>query len=49
MSQRNGEKSRYQINRKRKMLRRVKTRALVAGATDAAAAEKPAPTRRAKG
>jgi hypothetical protein len=49
MSQRNGEKSRYQINRKRKMLRRVKTRALVAGAPGAAAAEKPAPTRRAKG
>jgi hypothetical protein len=48
MSQRNGEKSRYQINRKRKMLRRVKTRALVAGVADAAA-EKPAPTRRAKG
>lgn len=32
MSKLNGEKSRHQINRKRKMLRRVKIRALVAAA-----------------
>ena len=47
MSQKNGEKSRHAINRKRKVLRRVKIRALVANATGAT--EKPAPTRRAKG
>ena len=28
MSAKNGDKSRYQINRKRRVLRRVKTRAL---------------------
>jgi hypothetical protein len=34
LSQRNGEKSRFQINRKRTLLRRAKIRALVAaGAT----------------
>ena len=34
MSQRNGEKSRFQINRKRTLLRRAKIRAIVAaGAT----------------
>jgi hypothetical protein len=38
MSRLNGEKSRYQINRKRKVLRRVKIRALVAGAGTAAGA-----------
>ena len=32
MSRLNGEKSRYEINRKRKVLRRVKIRALVAAA-----------------
>jgi hypothetical protein len=32
MSERNGEKSRFQINRKRGVLRRAKIRALVAGA-----------------
>jgi hypothetical protein len=30
MSQRNGEKSRFQINRKRTLLRRAKIRAIVA-------------------
>ena len=30
MSQKNGDKSRYQINRKRTVLRRAKIRALVA-------------------
>lgn len=51
MSQRNGEKSRFQINRKRTVLRRAKIRALMAaGAGTAGAAEKPAaPKRRAKG
>ncbi len=38
MSQKNGDKSRYQINRKRAVLRRAKIRALVAagqiGASD---------------
>lgn len=32
MSERNGEKSRFQINRKRAVLRRAKIRAIVAGA-----------------
>jgi hypothetical protein len=32
MSAKNGEKSRFQINRKRAVLRRAKIRALVAGA-----------------
>ncbi|HET7218088.1 MAG TPA: hypothetical protein VFJ02_08565 [Vicinamibacterales bacterium] len=40
MSERNGEKSRFQINRKRAVLRRAKIRALVAGA--GTAAKKPA-------
>ena len=31
MSERNGEKSRFQINRKRTVLRRAKIRAMVAG------------------
>ncbi len=48
MSQRNGDKSRFQINRKRTVLRRAKIRALVAagsvGAADgpAKAAKRPA-------
>ena len=33
MSQRNGDKSRFQINRKRVVLRRAKIRALVAAAS----------------
>jgi hypothetical protein len=33
MSQKNGDKSRFQINRKRGVLRRAKTRALVAAGT----------------
>ena len=37
MSQRNGDKSRFQINRKRAVLRRAKIRALVAAASAAAA------------
>lgn len=51
MSQKNGEKSRFQINRKRAVLRRAKIRSLVAaGAGAAGGAEKPAaPKRRAKG
>ncbi len=35
MSERNGEKSRFQINRKRAVLRRVKTRELAAGGSTA--------------
>jgi hypothetical protein len=35
MSQRNGEKSRFQINRKRTVLRRAKIRAMVAEANPA--------------
>lgn len=38
MSRLNGEKSRYEINRKRKVLRRVKIRALVAGTAAGTAA-----------
>ena len=34
MSERNGEKSRFQINRKRTVLRRAKIRALVAASGD---------------
>ena len=41
MSERNGEKSRFQINRKRTLLRRAKIRAMVA-AGSAGAAEGPA-------
>jgi hypothetical protein len=40
MSERNGEKSRFQINRKRTVLRRAKIRALVAAG--AAAEKRPA-------
>ena len=35
MSQRNGEKSRFQINRKRTLLRRAKIRAIVAAGAPA--------------
>ena len=35
MSERNGEKSRYQINRKRTVLRRAKLRAMVAAGSSA--------------
>jgi hypothetical protein len=43
MSERNGEKSRFQINRKRTVLRRAKIRALVAtGAAGASAEKRPA-------
>jgi hypothetical protein len=50
MSRLNGEKSRYEINRKRKVLRRVKIRALVAAAgTAAGAAEGTAKGKREKG
>jgi hypothetical protein len=35
MSQKNGDKSRYQINRKRAVLRRAKMRALAAGQVNA--------------
>ena len=53
MSQRNGDKSRFQINRKRVVLRRAKIRALVAaasaapaqGATDSSGAEAPGEAR----
>jgi hypothetical protein len=50
MSQRNGEKSRFQINRKRRVLQRVKIREMVAAA-GAAGGKQPAPAkaRRAKG
>ena len=41
MSQRNGDKSRFQINRKRTVLRRAKIRAMVA-AGSAGSAEGPA-------
>ena len=41
MSQKNGDKSRYQINRKRTVLRRAKMRALAAGQVNAA--DRPAP------
>jgi hypothetical protein len=40
MSERNGEKSRFQINRKRAVLRRAKIRALVAAGATATTAEK---------
>ena len=51
MSQRNGEKSRFQINRKRGVLRRAKIRAMVAAAAEAGGEKRAAPakTRRAKG
>jgi hypothetical protein len=51
MSQRNGDKSRYQINRKRVVLRRAKIRAMVAAGSPApaqGAADTQAPKRRAK-
>lgn len=37
MSERNGEKSRFQINRKRAVLRRAKIRAMVAAGNPASA------------
>ena len=49
MSEKNGDKARFQKNRKRAVIRRARIRAMVAGAT---AAEKPASGekhRRAKG
>jgi hypothetical protein len=51
MSQKNGEKSRFQINRKRTVLKRAKLRALVAAAAGASGdkAQVPVKTRRAKG
>jgi hypothetical protein len=50
MSQTNGEKSRFQINRKRTVLRRAKIRALVAAAAGTAGEKaQAAPKRRAKG
>jgi hypothetical protein len=51
MSQKNGEKSRFQINRKRAVKRREKIRSLVSAAMAGAAEAKPVPvkTRRAKG
>jgi HJR/Mrr/RecB family endonuclease len=51
MSQKNGEKSRFQINRKRAVVKRAKLRALVAAAAGAPGekAQVVAKTRRAKG
>jgi len=46
MSERNGEKSRFQINRKRAVLRRAKIRALVAANSTAAAEKRPAHAKR---
>jgi hypothetical protein len=43
MSQKNGDKSRYQINRKRAVLRRAKMRALAAG--QVAVADRAAPVK----
>lgn len=43
MSAKNGDKSRYQINRKRAVLRRTKIRELVKNAKKDAAAAAPAP------
>lgn len=43
MSERNGEKSRFQINRKRGVHRRAKIRALVAARSAGASGERPAP------
>jgi hypothetical protein len=51
MSQKNGEKSRFQINRKRAVIRRAKIRALVATAAGASGdkAQVAVGRRRAKG
>jgi hypothetical protein len=46
MSAKNGDKARFQKNRKRAVLRRAKTREMTAAA---AGAEKPVKARRAKG
>ena len=48
MSERNGEKSRFQINRKRAVLRRVKMRELAAGGPSAEKRPAHAKARRAK-
>jgi len=45
MSALNGDKSRFQINRKRKMLRRQRIQALLSGLRGAAAAPDGAPSR----
>ena len=42
MTARNGDKSRFQVNRKRAVLRRVKTRELVKALKAGAAAKAPA-------
>ena len=42
MSERNGEKSRFQINRKRAVLRRIKMRGLAAAGATAGAEKRPA-------
>ena len=51
MSERNGEKSRFQINRKRRVHQRAKIRSLLASAAAPAGDKKPdqAKARRAKG
>ena len=51
MSRINGDKSRYQINRKRGVLRRAELRAMVAAAAEGGGEKRAAPakTRRAKG
>jgi hypothetical protein len=47
MSARNGDKARFQKNRKRSVLRRAKVRAMIAAT--AGTSKAPAPARRAKG
>jgi hypothetical protein len=42
MSERNGEKSRFQINRRRAIQRRARIRALLASSAGAAGAKRPA-------
>jgi hypothetical protein len=49
MSQRNGEKSRFQINRKRAVLRRAKIRELLAAASTGGEKRPVGKVRRAKG
>ena len=44
MSAKNGDKSRFQVNRKRAVLRRTKIRELVKAAKEASAAKPPAGT-----
>ena len=43
MSAKNGDKSRFQVNRKRAVLRRTKTRELVKALKEAGTAAKPEP------